>query len=247
MTRAARVLPDLLAGLVLLAAVASATCRLLGLGTSHLALSVAIYAVAAAILLLRFPPALPGRGMGAANRVTLARAALVVPVGALAIQPGAFGDRAAWWVIGLATLGMILDGVDGRVARRSGGASAFGARFDMELDAALLMALAALLWRTGLVGAWVLAIGALRYLFVLAGAVLPALRGDLPPSLRRKVVCVIQGIALVVALGPIIPPSLAVAGLAFALGALLYSFGVDVLWLLRAPAATAASRSGGAA
>ena len=36
---------------------------------------------------------------------------------------------------------LILDGVDGRVARARGEVSAFGARFDMETDALLLLCL----------------------------------------------------------------------------------------------------------
>ena len=41
-----------------------------------------------------------------------------------------------------------LDGVDGWLARRSGIASAFGARFDMEIDALLILVLAVLAWRS---------------------------------------------------------------------------------------------------
>jgi phosphatidylglycerophosphate synthase len=36
----------------------------------------------------------------------------------------------------LSTAVLMLDGVDGRVARRTGSQTGFGARFDMELDAA---------------------------------------------------------------------------------------------------------------
>ena len=39
----------------------------------------------------------------------------------------------------LASVALILDGVDGKVARRTRNASAFGARFDMEVDAFLIL------------------------------------------------------------------------------------------------------------
>jgi hypothetical protein len=80
---------------------------------------------------------------------------------------------------------------------------------------------------------WVLGIGAMRYLFVAAATLWPQLRGELFPSMRRKVVCVVQGIALLVAVAPIVPPAPAtgIAGLALIL--LVASFAVDSLWLLR--------------
>ena len=50
----------------------------------------------------------------------------------------------------------VLDGLDGWLARRAGMASAFGARFDVEVDALLIQALAILTWRYGKAGPWVL-------------------------------------------------------------------------------------------
>jgi phosphatidylglycerophosphate synthase len=164
--------------------------------------------------------------------VTLLRAALALPIGALALFPVALGAAGAWWVITLGTVAMVLDGVDGRIARRTGSATPFGARFDMELDAALIMALSVLVWASGKAGLWVLAIGAMRYVFVAAAWFVPALNGALPESFRRKAVCVVQGVVLLVALGPIIPAPMAVFVCAVGLVALTYSFAVDVAWLL---------------
>ena len=45
---------------------------------------------------------------------------------------------------------------DGPAARRSGIASRFGARFDMETDALMILVLAVLAWRWDRAGAWVL-------------------------------------------------------------------------------------------
>ena len=42
---------------------------------------------------------------------------------------------------------VLLDGVDGRLARKYGASSRFGARFDMEVDAVLICVLALLAWR----------------------------------------------------------------------------------------------------
>ena len=133
----------------------------------------------------------------------------------------------------MATVVMILDGVDGRIARRTGTQSAFGARFDMEVDAALILALSVLVWAGDRVGPWCLLIGLMRYVFVAASRLWPALGAPLPESVRRKVVCVAQGVVLLIALGPIIPSAVAIAVVAAGLAALVYSFAVDVRWLLR--------------
>jgi phosphatidylglycerophosphate synthase len=195
----------------------------------------AVYASVGLLILLTRPTGFPGRGMGAANRVTLLRIVVALPVAGFALQGGSLGETVRWWIVGLGTIALVLDGVDGWVARRTGSGSDFGARFDMETDALLLLVLSVLAWRSGQVGAWVLGIGAMRYLFVAAGAAVERLRQPLPPSLRRKAVCVVQGIALLVCLGPIVPSDLArlVAGLALA--ALGASFALDTWWLMRSP------------
>jgi phosphatidylglycerophosphate synthase len=224
---------DLGVGLALALAAVGATWRLLGLPASYLLVGLALYGALSLLVLRTLPVDLPGPGLGAANRVTLGRAALAMPVLALCLQPGTLGAVGLWWVIAISTLVLLLDGVDGRIARRTETQSAFGARFDMELDAALILALSVLVWRTGRVGPWVLLIGLMRYGFVAASWIWPALAAELPPSQRRRVVCVAQGIVLLVALGPIIPPAVALAVSGGGLVALTYSFAVDVRWALR--------------
>lgn len=231
-SRPARPVRDLTLGLpplVLVAAGAGAALELPGVFPVQ---AVALYLGAALLILFGVPDGLRGPGLGIANRVTLGRLLLVLPLAALALQPEVASETTRWWVVGMGAVALALDGVDGWVARRTGTGSAFGARFDMETDAFLILVLSVLAWRAGPVGPWILWIGALRYLFVAAGTVWPALRRELPPSLRRKTVCVVQGIALLVCVGPVVPPPLAVAVGAGALAALAGSFAVDVLWAL---------------
>jgi phosphatidylglycerophosphate synthase len=175
---------------------------------------------------------------GPANQVTMVRAFLV------AIAAGFIGEpslpSAGWIVVCTAVVATVLDGVDGWLARRTGMASAFGARFDMETDALMIQVLAILAWQYGKAGPWVLISGLLRYQFVAAGWVLPWMREPLFPSVRRKAICVVQTVGLILTiLPPIVPPAsewLAAASLA----ALVYSFLVDTLWLWRrAPASPA--------
>ncbi|HVW43858.1 MAG TPA: CDP-alcohol phosphatidyltransferase family protein [Amycolatopsis sp.] len=160
--------------------------------------------------------------LGPADRVTLARAALVGGVIALVVS-GVDGPA----LVGLASVALLLDAVDGQVARRTGTVSALGARFDMEVDAFLILVLSVHVAFSA--GGWVLVIGAMRYAFVAAGWFASWLRAPLPPSYARKTVAAVQGIALVVA--GVLPPAGAIAVSASALAALVWSFGRDVLWL----------------
>jgi phosphatidylglycerophosphate synthase len=95
---------------------------------------------------------------GAANAVTFAR------LGGILCLP---------WLepLALACTALLLfalDGADGCIARRTGLASEFGEFADKESDALLVLMLCAVLYRLpdGF-GAWILAPGALRYVFVL--------------------------------------------------------------------------------
>jgi phosphatidylglycerophosphate synthase len=133
-------------------------------------------------------------------------------------------------VAALAGVALALDGVDGAVARRTGTASALGARFDMEIDAALILALSVLLVRP--VGAWVLGIGVMRYLFLAAGLAFPWVTAPLPPRVSRKVVAAAQGVILLVGVAGVLPPAVRLASLLAALTALTWSFGRDVRWLV---------------
>lgn len=209
--------------------------KALSLPGSFLLQVMGLYLVGSVLILRGVPAALPGPGAGAANRVTLLRALLVLPVAALALQSGVTDPGLREAAVFLSGVALLLDGVDGWVARRTGSGTAFGARFDMETDAFLILVLSALAWRGGPVGPWILGIGALRYLFVAAGWVWPRLRRELPPSYRRKVVCVVQGVALLIVLAPFVPPMLAWGVGVLALTALVGSFAVDTVWALRTP------------
>jgi hypothetical protein len=100
----------------------------------------------------------------------------------------------------------------------------------MELDAFLILALCVHLLVMGKAGSWVLAIGAMRYVFVAAMRIWPWLDGPLPESRRRKLVCVWQVGSLLLCLLPTVGAGQAAPLLALALGLLAWSFAVDVRW-----------------
>ncbi|MFD6563784.1 CDP-alcohol phosphatidyltransferase family protein [Micromonospora profundi] len=168
--------------------------------------------------------------LGPADRVTLTRAVLVGAVTALVVD--SFGrPTPVGLLVTVTAVALLLDAVDGNVARRTGTVSALGARFDMEVDAFLILVLSVYVAPTA--GSWVLAIGLMRYVFVAASAVLPWLGGSLPPRLWRKVVAAAQGVLLAVAAAEVLPRPWTTLVLVAALALLVESFGRDVAWLWR--------------
>jgi phosphatidylglycerophosphate synthase len=178
--------------------------------------------------------------LGPADRVTLARGVLVGAVTALVVD--SFDNPApVGLLVALSTVALLLDAVDGQVARRTGTVSALGARFDMEVDAFLILVLSVYVAPTA--GSWVLAIGAMRYAFVAASAVLPWLRGTLPPRFWRKVVAAAQGVLLTVAAARALGEPWTTLVLVAALALLVESFGRDVASLWRRRPAPRPARS----
>jgi len=80
------------------------------------------------------------RSLGIADLVTLTRGLGVCFLAGLALQALAEGlaPTGVLTMIIVSALCLTLDGLDGKVARARGEATAFGARFDMETDAAML-------------------------------------------------------------------------------------------------------------
>ena len=136
------------------------------------------YAIVSAIVVVTAGLGRGRAGFGIANQVTLLRAGLVC-LASGALLAGGPSSISGWSLAALVATALSLDAVDGWLARRLTLASGFGARFDLEIDALLILVLALLVWQSGRVGPWVLAIGLLRYVFVLTSCYFPALRGPL--------------------------------------------------------------------
>jgi hypothetical protein len=162
-----------------------------------------------------------------ADRVTLARATLAAVVAAL-VADSFVRPVSVTILVSFAAMALVLDAVDGWVARRTVTRS-LGAQFDGEVDAFLILILSVYVARS--VGAWVLLIGAARYAFLAGGWFLPWMREQLPPRYWRKFVAATQGIVLTVAAANVLPMPETRAALVGALILLAESFGRDVLWL----------------
>jgi phosphatidylglycerophosphate synthase len=179
------------------------------------------YGVIGSVLLARHGVAT----LGPADRVTLTRA--VLAGGVTALTADSFTRPVSVpALVTLAAVALALDGVDGRVARRTSTSSEFGARFDLEVDAFLILVLSVYVARS--LGAWVLLIGLARYALVVAGWRLEWLREPAPPRYWCKVVAALQGVVLTVVGAGMAPGYLSPAAIAAALGLLAESFGREV-------------------
>jgi phosphatidylglycerophosphate synthase len=173
----------------------------------------------------------PFARFGPANLVTTVRVALVALVAGLIGETTA--PALATAAIAATAIVTTLDGLDGWLARRTRMASDFGARYDLETDAALVMVLSVLVWRYGKAGPWVLMCGLMRYGFVALGRLFPWMTRRLRPSLRAKIICVFQMAGLGIALAPAVPAPVGGTVAAVTLAALVSSFAIDVAWLWR--------------
>ena len=169
--------------------------------------------------------------LGPADLVTLTRAVLACGVAALVAESLVTGNEVGGALVPLAVVALVLDLVDGRVARRTQTASAYGARLDGEADAFLILVLSVHVASSA--GTWVLAMGIVRYAYAVATWVLPWMQHPLPPRYWRKVVAAFVGTVLVVAASGHAPDTVTYAALVAAGLLLAESFGWDVVWLWR--------------
>jgi phosphatidylglycerophosphate synthase len=170
------------------------------------------------------------KSLGPADWVTLTRAYLASGIAALVAQDWV-GVRVTVPLVILGAVALALDGIDGRIARRTGTASALGARFDGEVDAYLILLLSVRLSLD--YGWWVVAAGVLRYAFLVAGWILPIFARPLPFRYWRKVATAATGSVLTVAIADLLPKPIGVIGTLIVLALLMESFGRDTAWLYR--------------
>jgi phosphatidylglycerophosphate synthase len=202
-----------------------------GLGVPALVWGAAA-AVVTCVLLLRGMAATGLDRLGGPNRVTLVRATLVVGVSALVVQSWATSVPRPL-VVSLSAVALVLDAVDGWLARRNGSLTRLGAAFDMETDAFLILVLS--VYVAPVSGWWVLAIGLARYLLLAAAQVWRWLATPTPPRTWAKVVAAVQGVVLAAAASDVLPGAWSRALLAGALALLVESFGHQTwsLWRRR--------------
>ena len=223
-------------------------------GAALVAAAVGMSCAAGGWFLLAQALARHGRqGLGPADHVTVTRGTLACVVAAITtrsvldpVAPGTSGSAAGGALVLVAAVALALDAVDGWVARRTGTSSSLGARFDMEVDAFLILVLS--LAAARVLGGWVLVIGLFRYVLMVGARVAPWLGGPVPPRLWRKAVAALQGVALTLATAEVLPRPLAGAVVGLALLLLAWSFGTQglQLWWARTPPDRKAQPAGAA-
>lgn len=169
--------------------------------------------------------------LGPGNALTIGRGVLVallagfllvpLPSGALARLPGA-----------LYALSVLLDFLDGQIARRSGDATDLGETLDLEFDALGLLVAPLLAVRYGQLPVQYLAVGAARYAFAVGLWIrrrrdLPV--RPLPASWVRRVLAAVQMVVVSAALLFIVRPPLSTAIATLAMVPFLVGFLRD--WL----------------
>ncbi|MEM6712909.1 MAG: CDP-alcohol phosphatidyltransferase family protein [Pseudomonadota bacterium] len=199
------------------------------LGVQTLVVGSLAYGGLVAIFALSMRRTYPHARVGLSNMATLGRVVVVAVlfVAVLERVPPSLG------LLSLAVVSLLLDGVDGWLARREGLVSTFGARFDVEIDALFALLLSVYAVMSGVTQPYVLLLGVPHYLFWAARQVIPWLNQPLPSRLSRKTVCVLQITALIVMLVPGMSGPWLDALVAGAAAALTWSFGRDILWLHR--------------
>lgn len=193
------------------------------------AAALGFYLVAAGTASFALLHTYPHATLGLCNIVTLVRLVIVATLGGALLSSAG----PSWPVFSLAAIALLLDGVDGWLARRQDLASSFGARFDVEVDAAFALVLTLHALFGGSAGLAVLLLGLPYYLFKSASLAFPWLNQPLPERFTRKAMCVIQ-IAVLIALqlplaaAGVLDPVVMLVALALA-----WSFLHDIRWLWR--------------
>ena len=219
-------------GLVLLAILEVLLWRFSPILVGHLRSASLVYSVISLWVWTQYHKHAPGQPFGLANYITLGRAVLVSVFAGFIGFPQTVTDSSLL-IVFIGIFALVLDGVDGWIARRTGTAGPFGARFDMELDGFFILILCLLVIEADRMGWWVLWAGLLRYIYVVAGLLFARLRQPLEPRKWRQAVAVIQTAALLACLPPLLGKSIEIAVLLIAVGLLTLSFATDMIWTLK--------------
>ncbi|MDX8349418.1 CDP-alcohol phosphatidyltransferase family protein [Cognatiyoonia sp. IB215446] len=202
---------------------------MIGSATSAVVIGLATYLMATVLVARSLAADFPHAALGLCNIATLGR---LVIVGIL-LTALLHGLAPTWATFGLAVIALCLDGVDGWLARKQGLVSDFGARFDVEVDAAFALVLAIFAAVNGAAGMYVMLLGLPYYVFGAARLAWPWLGHALPDSFARKVVCVFQIAALIALQVPFLADGRLDLVILAVTVALFWSFGRDILWLWR--------------
>ncbi|MEC9205676.1 MAG: CDP-alcohol phosphatidyltransferase family protein, partial [Pseudomonadota bacterium] len=130
-------------------------------------------------------------------------------------------------------ISLILDGLDGYLARLLDQTSEFGTKFDLEIDTFLLLLLSFSLYKDFNANLAVFLIPLYRYLFFILQFKLKWLRTPLPESMRRKFICFFVTLLLIISHFSFFPMYLVNGFINLSILLITFSFLKDIIWLYR--------------
>ncbi len=205
---------------------------LIGADLAHIAISLFVYGAISGAIIFGLRLHLPHIRFGPANRLSLLRGLIIAVLAGFAWNTPAT-QNVEWIVCILAICALVLDGLDGAVARRSGITSGLGARLDCELDGLLTLILSFGVYLSGRVDAFILLAGAMHYAFFAARLLKLVPVVELPSSFRRQTAGVVSSFLLVLCCAPSMGASVDTALALTAVLLLTSSFAIDLAALIR--------------
>ncbi len=140
-------------------------------------------------------------------------------------------DLSDFWIGTIALIVLILDGLDGYLARRFKNTSPFGAYFDMETDAFLVLTLCSILWFQEKIGSWILLVAWLRYIYFLLLLFFKPSKQKESRDYFAQVIAVILMSSLIS--GFLLPAKIYIPAIFIGSCLVFYSFGNSFLGVLR--------------
>lgn len=143
-------------------------------------------------------------------------------------------SSASWILAVVAAPTLLLDIVDGQVARRTGTVSEFGGQFDMEVDAFMVGVVsvhAAMAAHPPAIAVLALFVGAMRYLLAVATWWRGTWRNPVSPRPFRKIVAASVAALLWVTTTPVTPSMVTALCVVVSFALLTWSFGTQIVEL----------------
>ncbi len=173
-----------------------------------------------------------------ASHITLIR--IILSIVMMSLASNSFFDTSVYGesyflniFILLAFIALILDGVDGFIARKYKESDSFGISFDQEADNLMLLILSLSVYLNKNIGIIIFLIPMYRYIFISSMYRFLWLKRELPKSFIRKFVCIFTSILLIMSHISYLDEYIMINIVFFALFIITFSFAKDIIWLYR--------------
>lgn len=164
----------------------------------------------------------------AGTRLTIGHMALVCLLGGVAAaSPAEFPELMLWSLAALAGAAAFILMTEAWLTEKIDAGGPFSRHLDRQVNGLFILSVAVLLWRSGRVDGWVITVGAIHYILLIASFAVPALRHE-SAVIWRPYARFALGVTLSAALAPIVPSILASGLSILALGLALAIAAADI-------------------